>query len=661
MAWREAFTPRALSWRGNALVIAALVMAISTVVAWQRAWLLACPDVGDLSAFEPAVSVQLLDRHGRPFAELTPFEHDRVVLGALPSYVPAAFVAVEDQRFRSHHGVDLLRVAGALWANLRAGRAEQGFSTITMQLARNVFPEQLPYRERTLARKLLEVRVAEKIERAYAKDQILELYLNHIYFGSGAYGIGTAARQYFGISADRLSLAQAALLASLPKSPARYDPREHPQPAKARRDLVLSLMEEQGRIGAAEAALARAEPLSVAARVPRAVGPAPYFAEEVRRQLEERLGEGLYRRPLHVATTLDLDAQQAAEEELTRQLEAIERGKLGRFKHAPGELQGAFVALEAATGDVLAWVGGRDFRDSRFDRVRASSRQTGSAFKPFVYAAALESGQNLTRTLSDEQLLIQLDRRRTWEPHNYDDDYEGAVSMREALVRSKNVPTVRLAAELGYEKVAALAERAGFVPPIPTEPSMALGTVSVSPLELTIAYTTFANLGARVAPRVITRVEDANGEIVTSMPAPQLHPVVGSATAYLITDVLREAIERGTGTGVRSAGFRSLAAGKTGTTSEGADAWFAGYTPDVAATVWIGFDDVRPILPRASGGRLAAPVWGRIMARLYQQRPAPRPWTRPADVAEVTIDRTTGFAVSVECPAARWDTRRERI
>lgn len=651
MAWRDA--------RGGSLGIVAFVTAITIAVAWQRAWLMDCPDVRGLSAFEPGVSVQLLDRHGRRFAELTPFEHESIVLGALPAYVPEAFIAVEDKRFRSHHGIDLPRVAGALWANLRAGRAEQGSSTITMQLARSVFPERLPYRQRTLARKLLEARVAQKIEGAYDKDQILELYLNHIYFGSGAYGIEAAARRYFAVGADRLSLAQAALLAALPKSPTHYDPREHPELAKARRDLVLSLMEKQERIGSAEASRARAEPLSVAAPAVPPSGPAAYFAEEVRHQLEERLGEGLYQPPLRVFTTLDLDAQEAAEQELQRQLEAIERGRLGPFKHAPGELQGAFVALEVATGDVLAWVGGRAFRDSRFDRVRAASRQTGSAFKPFVYAAALESGQKLTRALSDEPLLIRLDERRRWQPRNYEDDYDGVVTLRDALVRSKNVPTVRLAAEVGYEKVAALAERVGFAPPIPTEPSMALGTVSVSPLELTAAYTTFASLGSRVEPRLITRVERLDGAPVLSVPAPRPHPVLGSAIAYLITDVLGEAITRGTGASVRAAGFRGLAAGKTGTTSDGADAWFVGYTPDVAATVWIGFDDVRPILPRASGGRLAAPVWGRIMTRLYKGRPTPRPWVRPADVAEVTIDRATGFAVPFECVLAEEETRRE--
>jgi penicillin-binding protein 1A len=317
------------------------------------------------------------------------------------------------------------------------------------------------------------------------------------------------------------------------------------------------------------------------------------------------------------------------------------------------------VALEAASGDVLAWVGGRDFRDSRFDRVRAASRQTGSAFKPFVYSAALESGQTLTRVLSDEPLLVRLDRRQTWEPRNYEEDYDGLVTLRDALVRSKNVPTVRLAAEVGYEKVAAFAERAGFVPPIPTEPSMALGTVSVSPLELTAAYTAFARLGTRVAPRLITRVDGPDGVPVLSVPAPQPQRVLGSGIAYLITDVLSEAVSRGTGASVRAAGFGGLAAGKTGTTSDGADAWFVGYTPDIAATVWIGFDDVRAILPRASGARLAAPAWGRIMARLYKKRPAPGPWMRPADVAEVTIDGATGFAVPAECALDAWETRRE--
>lgn len=659
-------------FRHRTLAFALVALTILGAVAWRGSWFLACPDVQRLNAYRPGGAVTLFDRHGRRIADLTPMEHEVVALRSLPSYVGEAFIAIEDQRFRSHHGLDLPRVAGALWANVRAGRIDEGSSTITMQLARNVFSDRLPYRERTLSRKLLEARVAQKIEKQFSKDQILEMYVNHIYFGSGAYGIEAAARQYFGVSARDLTLAQAATLAALPRSPGRYDPRQHPGEARKRRDLVLSLMAGQKRVSPQQVSQALRDPIEVAAPDAPVTTPAPYFVEEVRKELEQVLGDELYERPLRVMTTLDLDAQTAAEESLEQQLRAIEAGKLGRFSrpsqadaaraHDEGRtmyVQGAFVALEAATGDVLVWIGGRSFADSRFDRVNRSSRQAGSAFKPFVYATALEEGYNLTRPLSDEPLRVTLDRRRTWEPRNYDGAYEGSVTMREALVRSKNVPTVRLASELGYKTVAALAGRAGLTSPIAEEPSMALGTVSVSPLELTIAYTAFANLGSAVKPRLVSRVEGLDGSLVWSSPAPQLTPVIRSSTAYLITDVLREALERGTGAGARAAGFSAPAAGKTGTTNDGADAWFVGYTPDVTATVWIGFDEVRPILGKATGGRLAAPVWGRIMKSLYHERPLPRPWLPPADVASMTIDPATGFPLSFDCVAGDAETRRE--
>jgi len=585
--------------------------------------------------------------------------------------VPEAFIAIEDRRFRTHRGIDLPRVAGALWANFKSRRLDEGSSTITMQLARNVFPGELPYRERTLARKLLEARVAQRIEDEFDKDQILEMYLNHIYFGSGAYGIQAAAHQHFGVSAENLTLAQAALLAALPKSPARYDPRRHPEQARERRDLVLSLMADQQRVSSEQADQARREPVRVSKPGPPPALAAPYFVEAVRVALEEVVGDDLYTRPLRVFTTLDVDAQTAAEEELERQLRAIETSKLGKFSgptlatagSSQGEektryLQGALVAIEASTGDVLAWVGGRDFRDSPFDRVRSSVRQAGSAFKPFVYATALESGYTLIRPLSDEPLRFVLDDDKTWEPKNVDNSYDGTVTLRDALVRSKNLPTVRLATEIGYHNVAVFARRAGFRPPIPEEPALALGTVSVSPLELTVAYTAFANLGSVVKPRLVSRVESVDGSLVWQAPAPRLQRVVSSATAYMITDVLREALVRGTGSTAR-AGFSGPAAGKTGTTNDGADAWFVGYTPDVVATVWMGFDEVQPILGSATGGRLAAPIWGKVMRRLYRQRNVPKAWAAPSDVVDVQIDEVTGFALSFDCIAPQETTRRE--
>jgi penicillin-binding protein 1A len=560
--------------------------------------------------------------------------------------------------------VDLRRVVGAMVANVKSGGVDEGSSTITMQLARNVFPDDLPGQERSFRRKLLEVRVAFEIERAFDKDQILEMYLNHIYFGNGAKGIEAAARHYFGKPASRLALHEAALLAALPKAPSHYDPRRHPKEARERRNLVLSMMAEQGLVKPEAAEQARKSGLGVVSR-PRArraeAAPvAAWFVDEVRRHLEDAIGSDLYREKMRIHTTLDLAAQRAAEEVLGRQLAAVEAGALGPYDaprysaslppgtEATPYLQGAVVAMEAETGDVLAWVGGRDYRQSHFDRVRGARRQAGSAFKPFVYAAALDEGHVMNEPLSDEPLRIT-DGKRAWEPKNFDGRFEGRVTLRDALVRSKNVATVRLAQDVGISRVQKLAEEAGVEPPIPDTPSMALGTVSVSPIELAEAFTAFATLGERVTPRVVTKVEGPDGAVVWQAPEPSRRRVLDPAVAYLVTDALREALVRGTGREVMQSGFRAPAAGKTGTTNDGADAWFVGYTPDVVAAVWVGFDERRPIVARATGGRLAAPVWARVMMRLYQGRRAPQGWGVPANVVEGMVDPASGMLLASGC------------
>jgi penicillin-binding protein 1A len=659
--WQESLT-RLTRRRGILLGFVGLIILLG--IAWQFCFFQGCPDVHKLGAHVAGGAPVLLDRNGKEFADLAPVEGELVKLSSLPKHVPEAFIAVEDQRFRDHGAVDLRRVVGALWSNVRSGGVEEGSSTITMQLARNVFPDALPGRKRTLGRKILEIRVAHEIEGEFTKDQILEMYLNHIYFGNGATGIEAAARHYFAKPARTLTLAQAALLAALPKAPTHYDPRRHPKAALERRNLVLTLMQEQKRVGASVAEAARKSPLGIAGRprVQRAAAPvAGWFVEEVRRELEEEIGSDIYRERMKIHTTLDLNAQRAAEDELVRQLQAIESGALGAFsgpRYAAGMdagdeqtpyLQGAVVAIEVSTGDVLAWVGGRDFRHSHFDRVKQARRQAGSAFKPFVYAAALQSGRALNQSLVDEPLRISMDNRRAWEPKNFDGTFDGRVTMRDALVRSKNVPTVRLAQEVGIKRVQRLAEEAGLEPPIPDQPSMALGTISVSPLELTGAFTTFASLGERVVPRVVTKVEDAKGEVIWEADEPDRDRVLDDTVAYLVTDALREALVRGTGQAVSQAGFRAPAAGKTGTTNDGADSWFVGYTPDVVASVWVGFDKRRPIVAKATGGRVAAPVWARMMLRLYQGRKMPPPWPRPSGIIEGMVDPGSGMLLASGC------------
>jgi penicillin-binding protein 1A len=654
---------------GAVLVIGAL---LAGWLLWERCGLRGCPSVDRLAAYQPGGAPVLLDRDGEPFADLRPVKHRLVPLDSMPPHLRQAFIAVEDRRFYEHRGVDWRRVAGAAWADLRAGELAQGSSTITMQLARNVFPDRLPGQRRTFRRKILEVRVARDIERRFSKDEILELYLNHIYFGGGTYGIGAAAHHYFRARVGELDLAAAAVLAALPKAPNSYDPRRAPARARARRDLVLALMEQQGRIDARERRRAAARGLGVGRAPPapqEADRFAPYFVEAARRVLEERFGDDLYASPLRITTTLDRTVQRAVEQELSRQLRAIENGSYGPFAgprygraevdpDATPYLQGASVAVEARTGDVLALVGGRDFAESGFDRATRARRQPGSAFKPFVYAAALDAGYAPSQRISDSPLRMELAGGEVWEPRNFDGIDQGSVTLRQALARSRNVPTVRLGTAVGLRRVTQLARQAGIESAIPLVPSATIGSGPLTPLELAGAYTAFAHGGEAARPRFIQRVENAAGRRVWE-PQPERRRVVSPGAAYLITDILAEAVDHGTATAVRRAGFRGPAAGKTGTTNDGQDVWFVGYTPEIVAAIWIGFDRPRSIVANASGGRLAAPAWGRMMRGVYGTRPGSPGWERPETIIERSVDPATGLILAEGCRPASGAARSE--
>jgi penicillin-binding protein 1A len=637
--------------------VAALVVALVPTILWQRCGWRGCPDVSSLHAYQPNGASVLLDRGGSQFATLAPVQRDLVELASLPPHVAAAFIAVEDRRFRAHHGIDFVRVFGAMLANVRARGLVQGSSTITMQLARNVFAERIPASERSWRRKLIEARVALDIERRFSKDEILELYLNHIYFGDGAYGIQTASRYYFGVGAAKLTLEQAAMLAALPKAPATYDPRDHPERAKARRDLVLALMSRQERVAEGEADAASAKPVrTIPARTARSDGPvAAWYVQTVRRMLVDRIGDALYKRRYTVHTTIDVDAQRAAEEELERQIRRVEQGTYGRFTgprrdaHRAGEtpayLQGAAVVMDPATGDVLALVGGRDIRHSSFNRATDAKRQAGSAFKPFVYATALTEGWSPFNVLDDAPVRYAASRNDVWTPVNFDGQFLGRMTMRDALVQSRNVPAVRLAHEVGERDIARIAHDAGIAGEIRNSPVIALGVTEVSPLELTSAYTMFAGAGTAASPRFITRVLDPEGDVVFTNGI-ERRDVIDPAIAYIMTDLMRDAVDRGTGRAVRSAGFRAPAAGKTGTTSDATDTWFIGYTPNTIAGVWIGFDRPRAVAPNATGGTVAAYAWGRMMQRIDRRG---SDWSMPDNVVRVAIDPMSGIALADGC------------
>jgi penicillin-binding protein 1A len=629
-------------------LVAGLASLILAALLYGNCGVTGCPDIGTLTAYQPNGAPVLLDRFGKKFGDLAPFERVVVPLDSMGEHVANAFIAVEDRRFYKHHGVDWKRVAGAALANIRHGGVAQGSSTITMQLARNVFPQELPGAERTFRRKLNEARVAQMIEGRFSKGEILEMYLNHIYFGGGAYGIEAAARHHFGKSAKQLRLSEAAMLAALPKAPAHYDPRRHPEAARTRRNLVITLMERQGLVPPATAAESRAtrlrpspDPASRRASIPLGA----WFTDVVRDQLEDRFGEKLYRSRVRIYTTLDPVAQRAAERELERRVKQLDEV----VRKGPSALQGAVVVLDTHTGGVLALVGGRDPTSSRYNRAIHARRQVGSAFKPFVFATALAEGVPTSQHIADQPLRLEIAGSDDWEPVNYDGTYEGEVSLRQALVRSRNVPTVRLALSVGIDQVAQTARNAGVREPMDETPALSLGTVALSPLQLATAYSAFASLGSTVSPHFVRRVEDADGGVLWQPETPAPRAALRPDVAYIVNDILQDAVNYGTGTAVRAAGYRGVVAGKTGTTNRATDVWFVGYTPDLVGTIWIGYDQPTPLGSAATGGGLAAPVWGRMMRTLAAERGYPEGWQQPPGVLWREIDPNTGLMLADGC------------
>jgi penicillin-binding protein 1A len=649
-------------WGYRVLAMAIAGVAILDYTLYATCGLRGCPDPARLVAYQPGGASVLLDRNGRKFADLAPVQRETIKLTSLPDYVSSAFVAVEDKRFFDHNGVDWIRVGGAAFRNLLAGELDQGSSTITMQLSRNVFSERLPASDKSLRRKLFEARVAKKIERRFTKQEILELYLNHIYFGGGAYGIQAASRFYFEKSASKLKLHEAALLAALPKAPAHYDPRTRPQRARQRRDLVLTVMAKEGFVDTVKAEKAKKLRLGATRDAPGFHGQRPlgaYFAQLVRKELEEHIGEDIYTQKLRVYTTLDVTAQTAAEEELNRQLRSIERGAYGVVRgekyaaygswkpEGPQYMQGAVVVIETRTGDVLALVGGRDFRHSRFNRATLARRQSGSAFKPFVYGAAIAEGYAPSQPILDAPVQL-VSNGRVWEPRNYDNDHYGLLSMRSALAYSRNIPSVRLAAAVGHQDIANLAHAAGIKGEVKNTPMVALGITEVTPIELTSAFGTFATLGTHAKPRYVLAVEDANGTVLYRTQI-QRERKLDPGVAYVLTDMMADVVNRGTASVIRQVGFHGPLAGKTGTTSDGADAWFVGYTPDIVTGVWIGYDERRALPTRASGGNVSAPVAGRVLNRIYRKRELPIGWSAPGNVITRLIDPNSGFVLEDGC------------
>jgi len=610
----------------------------------------------------------VLARDGSLIGEIGKEIRTSVSIRTLPKYLPHAFVAVEDHRFYQHDGVDVVGIAGALKDNIFGER--RGASTITQQLVGNMHPTLIDRTDRSLGRKLSEQAAAREMEKHYSKDQILEGYLNQISFGHGWYGVESAARHYFGKTASKLTLPEAAALAAMPKGPALYDPLKYPDRVRQRRNVVLSLMADQGYITRAQATAAQASPLVTTAN---GGYPAysPWFVDVVRVQaLREGIpvNQGGYR----IYTSLDPILQNAATTALLEETAAVEsqpgyshpkyvRGAESRSGSATTDyLQGMVVALDPTSGDVRALVGGRDYSDSRFNRAVDGNRQPGSSFKPIVYSAAIADSIPPNAMFADTALAITLPNKTIYRPENSDNQFMGTISLREALALSRNVVAVQLGMKLGMDSIANLAHRMGLNSVIAPYPSSAIGASAVQPLDLVAVYTTFANLGTPVEPRFIYRIEDKNRKVVLTREVRALAPALDPRVTYVVRDMMRDVVERGTAASIRRYLPASIpVAGKTGTTNDNSDVWFIGLTPDVVAGVWLGFDKPASIAAGAGGGSLAAPVFGKMLARYYAAKPEiltsrdSAQWKPPIGVIMGDVDRDTGELATDQTPPER--------
>jgi penicillin-binding protein 1A len=651
------------------------------------------PQINDLERYRPSTTTELYDQKGRIIGSFALERREVVGYNDFAPILRQAVISIEDKSFESHWGVNVFRVMGAVWHDLRSHGRAQGASTLTMQLARNLFLSS----ERTASRKIQEAYLAIQIERSFTKEQIFTLYGNQIYLGSGMYGFEAGSEFYFGKHAKDLTLTEAALLAGLPKAPASYSPLLNPDKALRRRNLVLSEMESDGVITHVQAEQARNAPLGLHIAQPES-SVAPWFQEEVRRELEKRFGtEQVHEAGLKVETTLDLDLQQTANRAVADGLAAYERrhgwkGKLenvlaagstledykhpdwamktrpGDYVHAlvtsvlpmevrarvgadqiillpddwkwtgeryadalvkPGDViyvhlaattegaahgatleqdsgaQGSLLAIDNTSGDVLAMVGGRDYALSQFNRATQSERQTGSSFKPYVYSAAIEDGAKATDIIVDGPVSFG-----GYTPHNYENDYKGAMTLTNAFAESRNIPALKLAARVGIHKVIDMAHRFGVTTNIPAYLPIAIGAVEITLEEQVASYSVFPNDGIRVSPRLVRKVSNADGITLWEQP-PAVTEVISQPTARTMMTLLRAVTKYGTG--AAAAQLNHPLGGKTGTTSDYTDAWFLGFSPSVTCGVWVGYDSRESLGEKETGAKAALPIWMNVM------------------------------------------------
>ena len=584
-----------------------------------------------------------------------PQQDERMIvpLGEVPKNLANAVLAAEDARFFRHAGIDPLAVLRAAFTNVKSGRIVQGGSTITQQTVKNLYFGQ----ERTWWRKIREALMSVILDARYSKERILEVYLNEVYLGQrgsvAICGVQAASRYFFGHNVADLSLAEAATLAGLIRNPGGYNPFTHADRAVERRDMVLDAMLELGFVTKDAASRAKAEPLRVASGG-AGYARAPYVVDFVRAQLADLAPSGAVTEDgVEIYTTIDTLVQAAAEDALERGLERLEAEvPLVHRQMARRRLQGCLVVTDPRTGAILALVGGRDYQDSQFDRVTQARRQPGSCFKPFVYLAAFEAaiagdpgGLTPASILDDSPYELE-SGGRTWRPANYDGAFVGALSARAALEGSRNVPTARAAQAVGMNRVIAAAKSCGFTERFEPLPSLALGAQEVTPLELATAFGTLATLGRYVPPRILDRIEPPHGKPLVILPG-EPRVAVPENAVFLVDDVLRGVLTRGTAAASQSLGFRGDAAGKTGTTDDTRDAWFVGFTPEFLALAWVGYDDNAKT--GMTGATAALPIWVDVMMHA-RHRWSGSGFLQPSGISHVEVDPESGELATSRCP-----------
>ncbi|MEW5702698.1 MAG: PBP1A family penicillin-binding protein [Candidatus Zixiibacteriota bacterium] len=627
------------------------------------------PSIEQVYSFKPRLSTRLFDRNDQPFYEFYTERRVLTPLSKLPPHVVRALIATEDREFYDHWGVRWTAILRGVVIRPLIGRRPQGGSTITQQLARQLFLTP----ERTIERKIKEWMVAIKLERVYAKDEILEMYLNHSYYGSGAYGIEAAAQTYFGKHTEELSLLEGAVLVGLLPAPSAYSPLRNRERARARRNVVLRSLATVGDLDQTACDSLSALPIELhTAEAPTQIG--DYFAEEIRRYIERTYGEdALYTEGWSIYTTFDPGIQRVAERTVQYRLDSL-RG-VAAARHGPNDpvytylvydstsgrrvrvrkkMQAAIMVMDNETGAILAMVGGYDYGESQFNRVTQALRQPGSAFKPFILTAAVEAGFRPSDTILDAPVLIKIPGAPDYNPGNFDNKFEGPVTIHYGLRESRNLVFVRLLQKIDVQRAVFYAEKMGISTPLLPVPSLAIGSSEVTLSDMVEAYSVFPNGGIRTDPTQIRRITDQFGRVIEERSAPRREEVLSAQTAYVVLHTMKSVIDSGTAASARSRGFWRSAAGKTGTSNEYMDNWFVGFTPQITCGVWVGYDLKTPIggYHTGTGAATALPIWTEVMKYATRDLPA-GDFVAPEGVYTIMVCQDSNKRAVEDCPANR--------